>query len=185
MVRRREDGDRASREPTDPPDRVNSSVEAVESPALQSPAVAPARPRAPRSAGVCHSFSAFKNNSDALAPSISTAASASAEWAWRERPAFGEKAGNGLREISELPSWARHQPSATTGACRAQRIRTAGFLTLPLNRGGVGCVRTRAAARSQSAIPTLRTSAVQPRHVSVANQSRAKTGSSTFSELAS
>jgi hypothetical protein len=47
---------------------------------------------------------------------ISTAASASAEWAWRKRPAFSEKAENGLRELSGLPTWARRQSSAKTGA---------------------------------------------------------------------
>jgi hypothetical protein len=68
---------------------------------------------------------------------ISTAASASAEWARRKRPAFKERAGNGLREIVELPSWARHQSPRETGLCRLE-LSPACTFTLPLLGGGVG-----------------------------------------------
>jgi hypothetical protein len=59
----------------------------------------------------------------------------------RERPAFAEKAGYGLREISGLPSWARHRPSAILGyadSATADRRRLA-LIQFPFSGVGVGC----------------------------------------------
>jgi hypothetical protein len=94
--------------------------------------------RKPRSAGVCHVPQCVQiRRTSSLA--ISTAASPNGEWAWRKRPAFNEKAGNGLREISGLPSWARHQSSAKRGMpTRPQPDRRHAFHPPRFTGGGWG-----------------------------------------------
>ena len=57
------------------------------------------------------------------------------EWAWRKRSAFNEKAGNDLREISGLPSWARHQSSAKQGYADSASTRPQ-TCSLPAPTGG-------------------------------------------------
>jgi hypothetical protein len=74
------------------------------------------------------------------------------EWAWRKRPAFNEKAGNGLREISGLPSWARHQSSAKQGyADSASTTADDALPALPLS--GVGAVSDLALAPAVECAP--------------------------------
>jgi hypothetical protein len=90
----------------------------------------------PRSAGVCHVPQCVQIRRT-RSRAISTAASPHGEWAWRKRPAFNQKAGNGLREISGLPSWARHQSSPNQGyADSASPNRRTMLLTRPLLNGG-------------------------------------------------
>ena len=90
-------------------------------------------------AGVCHVPQCVQiRRTSSLA--ISTAATPHGVWAWRKRPAFNEKAGNGLREISGLPSWARHQSSAKQGYADSASTRPQNDAPhpSPFNGGGWG-----------------------------------------------
>jgi hypothetical protein len=68
---------------------------------------------------------------------------------------FNQEGGkSGLREISGLPSWARHQPSTKRGMpTRAQQTAEASTFTLAPFGGGVGCVRSGSNTHSREAEP--------------------------------
>jgi hypothetical protein len=94
----------------------------------------------PRSAGVCHSRSASIQIGRTCSLAIPAAASAFGPVGVEGNGQPFEKAGNGLHEIAELPSWARHQSFREVGYADSASVdRRRLILPFPLFGGGVGC----------------------------------------------